>query len=110
MKSAANRCPPVHSASAIPRPDPAAIIALAARAQRVRPLMLSDDYNARVAARARGVEPCSVHKLLHLMIKQQKLTPALAARFAEALTIAGRAQDYTADELASGRLGRVGQP
>jgi hypothetical protein len=88
----------------------AAIIALAARAQTVRPLMLSDDYNARVAALARGTNAYSVHKLLHQMIKQQRLAPAVAARFAEALTTAGRAQDYTADELASGKLGRVGQP
>jgi hypothetical protein len=88
----------------------AAIIALAFRAQKLRPLMLSDDYDARVGAKNYGVEPLSVHKLLHLMIKQGKITPAKAAGFADALCRAGRAQDYTAAELTSGHLGRVGQP
>lgn len=88
----------------------AAIIALASRAQGWQPLMLCDDYDARVAAKNRSVKPFSVHKLLHLMIKQGKITAAQAAGFADALHSAGRAQDYTAAELASGRLGRVGQP
>ncbi len=88
----------------------AAIISLASRAQTVRPLMLCDDYDARLAAKNRDVEPFSVHKLMHLMIKQGKLTAIEAAAFADALLQAGRAQDYTAEELASGRLGRVGQP
>ena len=88
----------------------AAIIALASRARKLRPLMLSDDYDARVAAKSRNVEPLSVHKLLHLMIRQRKVTADQAAGFADALKKAGRAQDYTAEELASGRLGRVGQP
>jgi hypothetical protein len=88
----------------------AAIIALATRAQKLRPLMLSDDYDARVAANNHGVEPFSVHKLLHLMIRQGKITAAQAAGFADALYSAGRAQDYTAAELSSGHLGRVGQP
>jgi hypothetical protein len=51
----------------------AAIIALASRAQTLRPLMLSDDYNARVAAHTRGIRVLSVHKLLHLMVKQKKI-------------------------------------
>jgi hypothetical protein len=72
--------------------------------------MLSDDYDARVAARNHNVEPFSVHKLLHLMIKQGKVTAVQAASYADALRSAGRAQDYTAAELHSGRLGRVGQP
>jgi hypothetical protein len=88
----------------------AAIIYLASRARTLRPLMLSDDYEARVAAKNRNVEPLSVHKLLHLMIRQRKVTAAQAVGFAEALNKAGRAQDYTAEELASGRLGRAGQP
>jgi rRNA-processing protein FCF1 len=88
----------------------AAIISLASRARTLRPLMLSDDYDARVAAKNRDVEPLSVHKLMHLMISQGKVTAAQAFSFADALNTAGRAQDYTADELASGRLGRVGQP
>jgi hypothetical protein len=88
----------------------AAIISLASQAQRLQPLMLCDDYDARVAARNRYVEPFSVHKLLHLMIKQGRITSAQAAGFADALHSAGRAQDYTAAELDSGLLGRVGQP
>lgn len=88
----------------------AAIISLASRAQRLQPVMLSDDYDAPVAAKNRNVEPFSVHKLLHLMINQSKMTAAQAASFADALQAANRAQDYTAAELTSGRLGRVGQP
>jgi hypothetical protein len=88
----------------------AAIISLASRAQTLKPLMLSDDYDARVAAKNRCVEPLSVHKLLHLMINQSLITAAQAAAFADALQKAGRAPDYTAAELASGRLGRVGEP
>jgi len=37
----------------------AAIISLASRAQRLQPLMLCDDYDARVAAKNRNVEPFS---------------------------------------------------
>jgi polyhydroxyalkanoate synthesis regulator phasin len=72
--------------------------------------MLCDDYDARVTAMNRKVEPFSVHKLMHVMITQGKVTATEAAAFADALHKAGRAQDYTAHELASGRLGRVGQP
>jgi hypothetical protein len=88
----------------------AAVISLACRAQTVRPLMLCDDYDARVTAKNNDVEPFSIHKLMHLMIGQGKVTAPEAASFAEALHVAGRAQDYTPQELASGRLGRVGQP
>jgi hypothetical protein len=88
----------------------AAVISLASRARRMRPLMLCDDYNARVTASNHRVEPFSVHKLMHLMITQGKITATQAAAFADALDKAGRAHDYTAQELASGRLGRVGQP
>lgn len=88
----------------------AAIIALASRARLLRPLMLSDDYNARIAAKKHNVTPLSVHKILHLMIRQKKLTAAKATEFAHALFSVGRAQDYTMSELESGALGRVGQP
>jgi hypothetical protein len=88
----------------------AAVISLACRAQRLKPLMLCDDYDARVAAKNHDVEPLSVHKLLHLMIRQGKVTAAEAAGFADALHAAGRAKDYTVQELSSGRLARVGQP
>jgi hypothetical protein len=87
-----------------------AVIALACRAQKLRPLMLCDDYGARVTSKNHNVEPFSVHKLMHLMITQGKITATEAEAFADALHEAGRAQDYTAQELASGRLGRVGQP
>jgi hypothetical protein len=88
----------------------ASIISMASRAQTLRPLMLSDDYDARIAAKSRDVESMSIHKLLHIMIKQAKVTQAQAAGFADALYRAGRAQDYTAAELAAGRIGRVGLP
>ncbi|MHB1817804.1 MAG: hypothetical protein ACYCO9_07135 [Streptosporangiaceae bacterium] len=88
----------------------AANISLASRARQLRPLMLSDDYDARVAAKNRDVEPFSVHKLLHLMISQGKITAAQASGYADALHAAHRAQDYTPAELSSGRLGRVGMP
>lgn len=88
----------------------AAVISLASRARVMRPLMLCDDYDARVSASNHSVEPFSVHKLMHLMITQGKITATQAAAFADALDKAGRAHDYTARELASGRLGRVGQP
>jgi hypothetical protein len=87
----------------------AAVISLASRAQQMKALMLCDDYGARVAAKNRNVQPVSVHKLMHLMIRQGKLTATEAATFADALHTAGRHPDYTAQELASGRLGRVGQ-
>ena len=88
----------------------AAVISLASRAQVTRPLMLCDDYGARVTASNHDVEPFSVHKLMHLMISQGKVTATQAAAFADALDEAGRANNYTVQELASGRLGRVGQP
>ena len=88
----------------------AAIISLASRARQLRPIMLSDDYDARIAAKAFDVQSVSVHKLIHLMIKQRKVTGEDAFRFVDVLNKAGRAQDYTLGELISGRLGRVGQP
>jgi hypothetical protein len=73
--------------------------------------MLSDDYDARVLAKNHGVEPLSIHRLLVSMIVAGALTDTRAAAFAHALHQAGRAADYTAEELRTGRrLGRVGQP
>lgn len=72
--------------------------------------MFSDDYDARVAAHSRGVASFSVHKLLHTMARQSKISSVLAAEFAEALARAKRAQDYTEVELLSGKLGRAGKP
>lgn len=88
----------------------AAIVALASRARKVAPRMLSDDYDARVLAKNNEVEPVSVHRLLFSMIVAGHISDAEAARFAAALHAAGRAPDYTAKELRTGRLGRVGQP
>jgi len=87
-----------------------AIIALASRAKTLQPLMLSDDYDARIAANARGIRSFSVHRMLHLMIRQGKVLEKEAAAFADALFAAGRSLDYTGAELTSGRLGRVGRP
>jgi hypothetical protein len=72
--------------------------------------MLSDDYDARVLAKNNHVEPVSVHRLLFSMITSGIINDVEAADFAEALHVAGRAQDYTAEELRQGRLGRAGRP
>ena len=88
----------------------AAIVALASRAHRLAPRILSDDYDARVLAKNNNVEPVSVHRLLFSMITAGAISGAQAAHFARALHNAGRAQDYTAEELRTGRLGRAGQP
>lgn len=88
----------------------AAIIALAGRARKLTPLLLSDDYDARIAAHSRSIKSFSVHRLLHMMLRQGKISEAQAGAFANALFKAGRSQDYTIAELASGRLGRVGRP
>jgi len=87
-----------------------AIISLASRAIHLRPFMLSDDYDARIAAHTKGVEAMSVHKLLHLLIIRSHITVEAAASFSDALRDAGRSPDFTADELRSGRLKRVGEP
>ena len=88
----------------------AAIVALASRAQHLRPRLLSDDYDARILAHNHHVEPLSVHKMLTAMIAAKRITAQAAAECAEALHVAGRASDYTAHELQTGKLGRVGKP
>lgn len=88
----------------------AAIVALACRARTVRPVLFSDDYDARIAAHVRKIRSVSVHRLLHMMIRQSKISLNAGTEFADALFKAGRAQDYTAAELTSGTLGRVGRP
>ena len=87
-----------------------AIISLASRATHVRPIMLSDDYDARIAAHVKGVEAMSVHKFLHLLIAKGRIMAHEAAAFSDALHDAGRSPDFTAEELRSGRLKRVGEP
>jgi hypothetical protein len=49
-----------------------------------------EDYDARVAALRYGVRPLSVHKLLHLWIRQGVLTSAQAFEYSEAIRHAGR--------------------
>jgi hypothetical protein len=88
----------------------AAIVALASRARNLAPRMISDDYDARVLAKNNHVEPVSVHRLLFSMITSGIISDVEAADFAEALHVAGRALDYTAEELRRGRLGRAGRP
>lgn len=88
----------------------AAILALASRAKTLTPVMLSDDYNARLAAADLGVKPVSVHKLLSLMVRKGCLDSARAASHVAALHANQRGFDYTEAELRSGRLGRVGEP
>jgi len=88
----------------------AVIIALASRAQKLTPLMLSDDYDARFAAHSRRIRSFSVHRLIHMMLRQSKISEMQAEAFVNALFKAGRSQDYTVAELVSGRLGCVGRP
>jgi hypothetical protein len=52
----------------------------------------------------------SVHKFLHLLIVKHRITAQEAAAFSDALHDAGRSPNFTADELRSGRLKRVGEP
>ena len=61
----------------------AAIVALASRAQHLRPRLLSDDYDAQILAHNHQVEPLSVHKLLTSMIAAGHVTPQTAAGHAD---------------------------
>ncbi len=88
----------------------AAIVALACRAKKFAPRLLSDDYGARALAKANNIEPVSAHRLLFSMISAGHLSDVEAADFAAILHKAGRAADYTIEELRVGRLGRVGEP
>ena len=87
-----------------------AIIALASRAMHFDPLILSDDFDARIVAHNHQVKPVSIHKLLHLLIRRNKLEATTAEGLSKALRTAGRSSDYTAQELTNGKLGRVGEP
>lgn len=88
----------------------ATVIAVGETATLSRPVFLTEDYNARVAAVAHGVEALSIHKLLHRMIRSRRITSETARTYTDAIHAAGRGQDYTETELISGELGRVGQP
>ncbi|WP_458246908.1 hypothetical protein [Streptomyces sp. MAI_2237] len=86
------------------------IMALTERMQRGTPHFLCEDHNARVESRHHGCVPFSVHKFLSHMVRHGRLAAERAVSFADAIMEAGRGNDYTAQEFASGRLGRVGHP
>lgn len=88
----------------------AAIIALASRARRMSPIMLSDDHDARTLARDYRVTPVSTHRLLHMLVQRRRITPDEAQRFCDALADHGRGPTITAADFLAGRLGRVGKP
>lgn len=85
-------------------------IDIASRLTLLRPYFLAEDYNARVEAKLRGMQPYSVHKLLGRMVNEGKLSAADAARFAALLQTAGRGAEYTEEDFQKGTLGRVGKP
>jgi hypothetical protein len=86
------------------------ILAVAETATKSRPIMLSEDYDARVAAKDLGVKSMSIHRLLYNMIGQGRIEPSRAWAHAEAIRLAGRGPDFTEAELITGRLGRTGRP
>jgi hypothetical protein len=89
----------------------AVALGLAERLQVVTPKLLTEDHDARVEAKNRGVESLSVHKLLSRMVAAGRLTAETAETFASRIHAAGRAAgEYTAAEFRTGRLGRVGKP
>lgn len=75
-----------------------------------RPVLVQRRLRRKSRGTFTGCRIVSVHKLLHTMVCQSKISSALAAEFAEALARAKRAQDYTEVELISGKLGRAGKP
>ena len=87
-----------------------AIIALASLAQHFSPVMLCEDYNARVAANRNGIKTYSVHKLLSRMLKENKISLSEAISHTDALCSHARGPSITARELTQGELGRVGRP
>lgn len=89
----------------------AAIIAKTLAKPNIMAVLLSEDYDARLIAKANGLHPYSLHKLLNSMISQGKSSAAEAEAHASALHRAGRTRcGYTAEELRDGTLGRAGLP
>ena len=88
----------------------ATIIAVAETAQRSSPIMLSEDYDARVAAINHGIKAMSIHRLLHNMVRQNTISSARAFEHSEAIRKAKRGPEVTEEELTRGRLGRIGKP
>ncbi len=86
------------------------MIEIATRMGSLRPVLLTEDYNARVEANFRGVKALSLHKLLHQMVMSGELDAADAARFADVLHANARGPECTVEEFRSGKLGRVGRP
>jgi predicted nucleic acid-binding protein len=77
-------------------------------------VLFSEDYDARrVASQVPSMGALSIHKLLHVRVHSQRMSPKQAADLAEKLEQAGRGPNVTAEDFAdpSGRLiGRVGKP
>ncbi|MGY1838420.1 MULTISPECIES: hypothetical protein [unclassified Modestobacter] len=89
----------------------AVALALAERLQVVTPKLLTEDHDARVEAKNRGLTALSVHKLLSAMVGSGRLNAETAEGFADHIHAAGRAaSQYSADEFRTGDLGRVGKP
>jgi hypothetical protein len=88
----------------------ATIIAVAETGERSSPIMLREDYDARVAATNHGIKAMSIHRLLHSMISQNTISSGRAFEHSEAIRKANRGPDVTAEELTAGRLGRIGKP
>jgi hypothetical protein len=88
----------------------AMIIAVAETAERSTPIMLSEDYDARVAAINHGIKAMSIHRLLHNMIRQDAISSARAFEHSEAIRKARRGPIVTEDDLIKGRMGRIGRP
>jgi hypothetical protein len=88
----------------------AVAIDIGSRLQSVRPTLLSEDYSARIEARRNNVEPLSLHKLLHWMVRGDRLSSLSAEALALLLEKADRGPECTATEFIRGTLGRVGRP
>ncbi|MGW1070957.1 hypothetical protein ACWD4F_41490 [Streptomyces aureus] len=86
------------------------IMAMTERLQHTDSYLLCEDYNARIESTAHGITPLSTHKLLSQMVRGGRLTAERAATFADAIKAAERGSDYTPQDFATGRLGRVGRP
>ncbi len=88
----------------------AVAIDIGSRLTSSRAFLLSEDYNARVEAKKREVEPLSLHKLLSQMVIRHQLEALDAERYAKALHQVERGPECSAHEFAAGALGRVGRP
>ena len=88
----------------------AAIISLASRSQNFKPQLLSDDYDARVAAAARGVDAIGVPMLISRMVQAGSVTCENAETWVAALARHRRCPAFTGAQLAAGTLGKHSLP